>query len=90
MENKALVVLGIDCELVLRRVEDVKQKVTLSGAVQDTRTQSSTTFQYIEQRWCKILRCTFNVQSCPVQKTIFSTYFKKYVQQNKLVQQRNS
>lgn len=43
MENKALVVLGIDCELVLCRVEDVKQKVTLSGAVQDTRTQSSTT-----------------------------------------------
>lgn len=37
MENKALVVLGIDCELVLRRVEDVKQKMTLSGAVQDTR-----------------------------------------------------
>lgn len=43
VENKGLVVLGVDCELVLRRVEDVEQKVTLPGAAQDTRTHISTT-----------------------------------------------
>lgn len=42
VENKGLVVLGLDCELVLRRVEDVEQKVTLPGAAQDTRTHIST------------------------------------------------
>lgn len=33
VENQLLVVLGTDCELMLCRVEDVKQQMTLTGAV---------------------------------------------------------
>lgn len=32
VKNKVLVVLGADCELMLRWVEDVEQQVTLAGA----------------------------------------------------------
>lgn len=37
VQNQVLVVLGADCELVLRWVKDVEQEMTLSGA-EDRRT----------------------------------------------------